>query len=163
LLYSSLDDTDIENILSGVLSANPDVTDEQLATLAYALSKVGCEYDQAYHGNTDVDIFDCSSLVYRAYQEAGVDISNSGIYTAAEECRALMSSGNTVTGDLQPGDLIFYGGSDNGRYLGIYHVAIYVGNVDGVDKMVEARDTDSGVVYCDLRGSNVVNVSRPTA
>jgi hypothetical protein len=29
--------------------------------------------------------------------------------------------------------------------------------------MVEARDTDSGVVYCDLRGSNVVNVSRPTA
>lgn len=29
---------------------------------------------------------------------------------------------------MQPGDLIFECGSDNGRYKGIYHVDLYVGN-----------------------------------
>ena len=45
--------------------------------------------------------------------------------------------------------------------MGIYHVAIYVGRVNGVDKMVEARGTSYGVVYCDVRTNNVVNISRP--
>ena len=67
----------------------------------------------------------------------------------------------TISGDLKPGDLIFYGGSDNGRYMGIYHVAIYVGRINGIDKMVEARGQKWGVVYGDVRTSNVVNISRP--
>lgn len=29
---------------------------------------------------------------------------------------------------MMPGDLIFECGSDNGRYKGIYHVDLYVGN-----------------------------------
>ena len=40
------------------------------------------------------------------------------------------------TSDLKPGDLIYYGGEANGRYMGIYHVAIYVG--DG--KMLHCGD-----------------------
>lgn len=90
-----------------------------------------------------------------------MDISNNGAYSAAEECHAMMNAGKTITGDMKPGDLIFYGGKDNGRYMGIYHVAIYVGRVNGVDKMVEARGTSYGVVYCDVRTNNVVNISRP--
>ena len=108
-----------------------------------------------------VNIFDCSSLAYRAYRDIGMDISNNGAYSAAEECHAMMNAGKTITGDMKPGDLIFYGGKDNGRYMGIYHVAIYVGRVNGVDKMVEARGTSYGVVYCDVRTNNVVNISRP--
>lgn len=34
---------------------------------------------------------------------------------------------------MEPGDLIFYGGHDNGRFLGIYHVAVYVGNGEVVE------------------------------
>lgn len=160
--YSTLDESDISTIMSSIRHENPLVTQEKLAAIEYALNKVGSEYNQAYHGNNDVDIFDCSSLVYRAYKEAGIDISNNGYYTAAEECRSLMEAGNTATDGLKAGDLIFYGGSDNGRYMGIYHVAIYVGKVNGVDKMVEARSTEAGVVFCDVRTNNVVNVSHPT-
>ena len=53
--------------------------------------------------------------------------------------------------------LVFYGGSDNGRYLGIYHVAIYVGN----GKAVEALNTEYGVVYQTLRTNNAIMVCRP--
>ena len=61
------------------------------------------------------------------------------------------------TMDLQPGDLIYYGGEANGRYLGIYHVAIYV----GTGKAVEALSTKYGVVYQTLRTKNAIMVCRP--
>ena len=59
--------------------------------------------------------------------------------------------------DLQPGDLVFYGGEANGRYMGIYHVAIYVGN----GMCVEALNTSYGVVYQRLRTTNAIMVCRP--
>jgi len=156
-VYSFLDDEEINNIIESQYLNFPDTMNYLTeGVLRYALSKVGCAYDQAQHWNTTVDIFDCSSLAYRTYREIGIDISNSGVYSAAEICREAAESGFIAYGDLQPGDLIFYGGRDNGRYLGIYHVAIYVG--DG--KMVEARGRSSGVVYCDVRTANIVGYSR---
>lgn len=132
----------------------------QERVLRYALSKVGCNYDQANHFDTDVNVFDCSSLAYRSYANIsqfsdgsayGIDISNDGLYSAAEECRAGINRGQFVPiispDSIYPGDLIFWGGSDNGRYNGIYHVAIYVGN----GKIIEARNTNMGVVYGDIR------------
>jgi hypothetical protein len=160
-LYTSLSDETLESIIAALYENYSDMSAEQEQMLRYALSKVGCAYDQDYHGNLHANIFDCSSLAYRAYRDIGMDISNNGAYSAAEECHAMMNAGKTITGDMKPGDLIFYGGKDNGRYMGIYHVAIYVGRVNGVDKMVEARGTSYGVVYCDVRTNNVVNISRP--
>ena len=61
------------------------------------------------------------------------------------------------TSDLKPGDLIYYGGEANGRYMGIYHVAIYVG--DGM--AVEALSTKYGVVYQKLRTKNACMICRP--
>ena len=54
---------------------------------------------------------------------------------------------------MEPGDLIFYGGHDNGRFLGIYHVAVYVGNGEVVE--------EHGVVYQTLRTKNIILVLRP--
>lgn len=59
--------------------------------------------------------------------------------------------------DLKPGDLIYYGGRPNGRYMGIYHVAIYVGK----GKAVEAYNETYGVIYQNLRTENAVMVCRP--
>ena len=160
-VYSNLTDDQIEDIMQALYDNYDDFNSDQEQVLRYALTKVGCAYDQEYHGNCNVNIFDCSSLAYRSYRSIGVNISNNGAYSAAEECHAMMNAGKTVTGDLKPGDLIFYGNSNNGRYMGIYHVAIYVGRVNGVDKMVEARGTKWGVVYGDVRTSNIVNISRP--
>ena len=72
--------------------------------------------------------------------------------------RMLEADGKSLsTMDLKPGDLIYYGGEANGRYLGIYHVAIYVGN----GKAVEALSTKYGVVYQTLRTKNAIMVCRP--
>lgn len=160
-VYNSLTDEQIDNIIKALYDNYDDFSHEQEQVLRYALSKVGCAYDQEYHGNCNVNIFDCSSLAYRSYRAIGVNISNNGAYSAAEECNAMMNAGKTVYGDMKPGDLIFYGGKNNGRYMGVYHVAIYVGRINGVDKMVEARGSKWGVVYGDVRTANIVNISRP--
>lgn len=154
--YASLSDEEIDEIIENLYLLYPDLSYEQEVLLEYSLSKVGCEYNQNYHWSLTEDIFDCSSLAYRSYLEVGIDISNQGIYSAAEECRMVVDGMHLVSDELMPGDLIFYGGSDNDRYMGVYHVAIYVG--DG--KMVEARGTSWGVVYCDVRTTNAVAYGR---
>ena len=91
-----------------------------------------------------------------------LDISGGGRYppTASEEARIMEAAGKSIDSitNLEPGDLIFYGGDSNGRYKGIYHVAIYVGN----GKAVEALNTQYGVVYQKLRTKNAIMVVRPS-
>ena len=145
--------TKIDEILASI-SAD----DTQKAAVSYALSKVGCDYDP--YDRMSGTSFDCSSLAYYAWEAAGVDISFGMGYppSAAEEAKMLERYGYSIgTMDLQPGDLVFYGGNGNGRYMGIYHVAIYVGN----GMSVEALNESSGVVYQRLRTQNAIMVCRP--
>ena len=59
---------------------------------------------------------------------------------------------------MQPGDLIFYSYCNNGRYMNISHVAIYVGN----GKVVEAKSEAYGVVYGDVPNiGSIVLIGRP--
>lgn len=152
VMVEDFEDGDEDDILAGLT-----LSDNQTAVISYALSKVGCEYSQ--EERTSGTKFDCSSLAYYAWASAGVDISYDGIPpTAAEMARQLEAEGKSLsTIDLAPGDLIFYGGQSNGRYMGIYHVAIYVGDA----KVVEALNTEHGVVYQTLRPENVIMVCRP--
>lgn len=109
---------------------------------AFALSKVGYPYSQKYRDSGDY--YDCSSLAYYSWKAAGVDISYQGMTTAAAEAEGLEKKGQTVSfEEMQPGDLIFYSFTTNGRYKNISHVAIYVG--DGM--VVEAKNEEEGVVY----------------
>ena len=119
---------------------------------------MGYPYSQA--NRTSGSAYDCSSLAYYAWNDAGTDISYGSGYppTAAEGARVLNEKGKTLdTMDLKPGDLIYYGGSSNGRYMGIYHVAIYIGN----GYAVEALNESNGVVYQKLRTKNAIMVARP--
>ena len=150
---SSLSSDEIEEI---VAASGADETQE--AVIRYALSKVGYPYSQ--EDRCSGSAYDCSSLAYYAWNDVGVDISYGSGYppTAAEGARVLETHGKSLsTMDLKPGDLVYYGGKANGRYLGIYHVAIYVG--DG--KAVEALSTNYGVVYQKLRTENAIMVCRP--
>jgi len=152
-INTTIDDDDINAII-----ADSGADETQEAVIRYALSKVGYPYSQAQR--TSGSAYDCSSLAYYSWEAAGVDISGGSGYppTAAEGARMLQASGKALgTMDLKPGDLIYYGGSTNGRYMGIYHVAIYVGN----GKAVEALNETYGVVYQDLRTNNAIMVVRP--
>ncbi len=145
-----------EEIEEIILASGCDETQELV--IRYALEKVGYPYSQDLR--TSGIAYDCSSLVYYCWKEAEVDISYGTNYppTAAEGARMLNEDGKTLDlMELQPGDLIYYGGDSNGRYLGIYHVAIYIG--DG--KAVEALNTTYGVVYQTLRTDNAIMVCRP--
>ena len=153
LRNTSFSDSEIDDIIA---DSGADETQEKV--IRFALSKVGYPYNQDLR--TSGKAYDCSSLAYYSWEDAGVDISYGTNYppTAAEGARMLEADGKSLsTMDLKPGDLIYYGGEANGRYLGIYHVAIYVGN----GKAVEALSTKYGVVYQTLRTKNAIMVCRP--
>lgn len=153
LRNTSFSDGEIDEII-----ANIGADDTQEKVVRFALSKVGYPYSQDLR--TSGSAYDCSSLAYYSWENAGVDISYGTGYppTAAEGARMLEAHGKKLsTSDLKPGDLVYYGGEVNGRYMGIYHVAIYVG--DGM--AVEALSTKYGVVYQKLRTKNACMVCRP--
>ena len=124
----------------------------------FALHRVGYPYSQELrHSGTH---FDCSSLVYYAWLDAGVDISYGGATTAGYEAQGLANAGKTtVYENMQPGDLIFFSYEETDGYLDISHVGIYVGN----GKMVDARGTAYGVVYRDVPPNSgaIVMIGRP--
>ncbi len=79
--------------------------------------------------------YDCSSLVFKSYgYDAGL-IGGTGSWapTAANMAKYMSDTGRVLSyqyisfENMRPGDLIFHGGADNGRYLGIYHVDLYYG------------------------------------
>ncbi len=150
---SALSDSEIDSIVE---DSGADETTE--VVIRYALSKVGYPYSQEHR--TSGNAYDCSSLVYYSWKDADVDISFGSGYppTAAEGARMLEANGKKLaTMDLKPGDLVYYGGEGNGRYMGIYHVALYVG--EGM--VVEALNETYGVVYQKLRTNNAIMVCRP--
>ena len=147
---SSMTQAEIDAILNGISDST------QKSVVGFALSKVGYPYSQDLRDSGDY--YDCSSLAYYSWKAAGVDISYGGATTAAAEAQGLSEAGKTVTeAELQPGDLIFYSYTKNGRFMNISHVGIYAGN----GKMVEAANEQKGVIYGDFHNGSAVMYARP--
>lgn len=123
----------------------------------YVLSKVGYPYSQAYRDSGRY--YDCSSLAYYAWKNAGVNLMYEGANTAAAEGKFCYDNHYLVPyEEMQPGDLIFYSYGTNGRFFNITHVAVYVG--DGM--VVEAANERIGVVYRAVQNpSAIVFIGRP--
>lgn len=147
-LQGSLTPQEISNITDKI--SNP----TQKAVVSFVLSKVGYPYSQPLRNSGKA--FDCSSLAYYAWKSAGVDISFVGGTTAAAEAEGLKDK-TVKEENLQPGDLIFYSYTTNGRYKNISHVGIYVGN----GKMVEAVDEAHGVCLGNYHNGGLVMICRP--
>ena len=128
------------------------------AAAKWALSKVGCRYSQAER--TKKDVFDCSSLVARAYSAQGVswDLVGSEVPNSTQEVYSDQflllwpedydDIGKTLGGKdvlkkaAQPGDLQFLcTDKSTKRANRITHVAM----VAGKDEIVHARSTKYGV------------------
>ena len=95
----------------------------------WALAQVGTPY--IWGGETPGVGFDCSGLVQAAYKVAGITLPR----VAQDQYDATAKLG--PTDPLEPGDLVFFGGSPDD----IEHVGIYVGN----DQMVDAPHTGADV------------------
>ena len=134
-------------------------------SIAFAKSKLNVPYSQNYR--TTGRYYDCSSFVYYAYEEAGLNIG--GTHTnpavAADECSLLEQKGRMVSEKynaslMQPGDLIFWSTKSNGRYKNITHVGLYIGN----GRVIHASQTLGKVVESaieDFGNDPVVSVCRP--
>lgn len=97
--------------------------------IAMAKSMVGGRYNL---GSATPTVSDCSGLTMQCYAKIGIKLPHKASLQA--------NYGKSVSYDeMQPGDLIFYGGSS---YSSIYHVALYIG--DG--KIIHAEGYSTGIV-----------------
>lgn len=131
-------------------------SDRQLATALFCLQAVGCPYNQSLRMNPGV--YDCSSLAARSWDSAGFSdlIVSNWAMTAAGEYVYLRDCGKSLADDsnLQPGDLIFYTNNPD-RELGIGHVSVYIGEIDGKKMLVSAAGTAYGVIYQEYLGDGI--------
>jgi cell wall-associated NlpC family hydrolase len=93
--------------------------------MRYALGEVGKPY---VWGATGPNAYDCSGLMLRAYESAGVTLPR----VAAQQYWA---GAQLPVRQAQPGDLLFWG-YDTSNPNSIHHVAMYLGN----GRMVEAAN-----------------------
>ena len=152
--YRSLTDGQKAKIIENLFE-NTD-SPEIRAAVGYCLEHLGDEYSQQKRMSEGYK--DCSSLVYLAYNSAGLDISNGdmtyarAIFNGLESEYAVFPRNKS---DFLPGHLIFYGGADNGRYKGISHVAIYVS-----DGMIIDATPARNVSYRPISMKNNMYVAR---
>jgi cell wall-associated NlpC family hydrolase len=99
--------------------------------VAYAKAQVGHGYRYATSGP---DTFDCSGLTAAAWGAAGVGLAH---YSGAQYQQTIRIG----PGDLQPGDLVFYGPG------GANHVEIYIGG----GMVVSASNPATGVKLAGVR------------
>ena len=133
------------------------------AKKAIAISKKKTKYSQSKR--MQGSYYDCSSLVARIYRLYKVyfGVETGWAPTAAEIGKWCADNGKVVAKKgiaakkLEPGDLIFYSYSKNGRYKNISHVEIYVG--DG--KCVSASVSHNKVVCYAYRKTSCVLIARP--
>lgn len=123
-----------------------------------ALARLGKPYSQAKRDSGDY--YDCSSLTYYSYKEVGITLSYHGSNTAASQGKLLSDRGCEVDyEDIQPGDLIFYSFTRNGRYKNISHVAVYAGN----GYLVDASSSKGYVVFRPVYSTGkIVMCGRPS-
>lgn len=95
--------------------------------VAFAYAQIGKPYQW---GATGPDSYDCSGLMYAAWQAAGVTLPRDTYEEWADLPHIPLS-------DLQPGDMILYNGES--------HVAMYVGVVDGTAYIIDAPQTGEDV------------------
>ncbi len=126
------------------------------AAIAYAEAQIGKPY---VWGGTGPDGYDCSGLVYMAYQTAGV----TGIPRTSEEQWAW--GPKIKPGQEEPGDLVFFAGSD-GTPTDPGHVGLVIGK----NLMVEAYATGFNIRISSFGTANsapgdgtVVGFTRPWA
>ena len=102
------------------------VTDVQMEICEYALQFVGNAY--RWGGTSLTKGADCSGFTLAVYAKYGVSLPHSS--------KAQANCGTRIdVSEVQPGDLVFYGGSN------IHHVAMYIGN----GQVVHAWNSRAGI------------------
>jgi cell wall-associated NlpC family hydrolase len=122
--------------------------DAVATAIGYAEQQLGKPY---LWGGTGPDAFDCSGLVMMAYRTAGIDIPRTSQQQWAWGPRI-------KTSQVQPGDLVFFAGSD-GTQTSPGHVGLVIGG----GMMIEAYATGFPIRVAPYAGRDPVGFTRPWA
>jgi cell wall-associated NlpC family hydrolase len=114
--------------------------------IAFALAQVGKPYQW---GATGPNAYDCSGLVYAAYVAAGIHIARTTFQWRQDGPQVPLP-------DIEPGDLLFYPGSD-GTPTNPGHVVMYLGG----GEIIQAPQTGEDVQIDPLSLAGVVVATRP--
>ena len=114
--------------------------------ISFALRQVGKPYQW---GAAGPDAYDCSGLVYAAYATAGIQIGRTTFQWRQDGPVVPLSQ-------LEPGDLLFYPGSD-GTPTNPGHVVMYLGG----GQVIQAPQTGEDVQVDPLDVAGVVVATRP--
>src|SRR6266511_361089 len=119
--------------------------------VAFAVSQQGKPYE---YGAEGPNTYDCSGLVWRAWQHAGLTWERR---SAASQWQWLHDRGHQVPATKAgPGDLLFYANNPSDP-ASIHHVAMHVGN----GRMVEAPAPGIPVRVVPVRQTELFAVARP--
>lgn len=113
------------------------------AVLSYARAQLGKPYQW---GGAGPDSFDCSGLVMRAWEQAGIEFPHLAQDQYNMTTRIPLSA-------MVPGDLVFFGTPND-----VYHVGIYIGN----GNMIDAPETGQNVSVQNIYWSNLLGAGRVT-
>jgi NlpC/P60 family len=121
---------------AGAVSVGPGGGNPFATAISAARAQIGVPYQ--WGGETAGHGFDCSGLIQYAYAKQGINIPRTTY--------AQFQTGTPVAPkDLQPGDAVFFTGSDpQGGLPG--HVGLYIGN----GQVIEAPHTGSSVQIASL-------------
>jgi len=134
-----------EAFLKETVQSNPKTTKAN-EVINYAKQFIGNPY--RYGGNSLTGGVDCSGFTQQIMRKVGVYLQRS---SASQYAR---NGVKVSTGNLQPGDLLFYG--YGGR---VSHVAIYIGN----RQVIHANDSKTGIVMGNAfptRGKPLIGAKR---
>ncbi len=107
------------------------VTDIQMEVCEYAKQFVGNPY--RWGGTSLTKGADCSGFTMSVFSKYGISLPHSS--------KSQAHCGEKIDlSEIQPGDLVFYGGSN------IHHVAIYIGN----GQIVHAQSANTGIVISSM-------------
>jgi cell wall-associated NlpC family hydrolase len=98
----------------GRVSILPATVAASVRVIALAEKHIGARYA---HGATGPHAFDCSGLVYRVFEDAGLGRTIDNLQSASALYHHFKALHKTSTKDPQPGDLVIFG---NGSHVGIY-------------------------------------------
>jgi len=117
-----------------------------VVAIAFALRQIGKPYRW---GATGPNAYDCSGLIYAAYAAAGIRIARTTFGWRHDGPQVPLTQ-------IQPGDLLFYPGSD-GTAKNPGHVVMYLGG----SQVIQAPQTGEDVQIDPLNMSGAVVATRP--
>lgn len=146
------------------LMNNPELTEKIKTALNFCDDKVRRKIPYNQELRATGRAYDCSSLMWYAYREAGIYLNNTKKYsdwppTAAGIGKWCVDNKCVVVYEnIQPGDLLFFKRERaKKRYMGIGHIAMYAGK----GQIVHASSSKLGIRYSPSHKRNLVLVARP--